>query len=104
MVLSFAGCSGNWKDNAVAGWDNLANSLSKSQITKDDDLIGERTLSDDDDGVIRIGCNLIHDGVKEAKYSKAYQIHNGGKQDVIHCEQHEDLGKERERKSPRMTT
>ena len=48
MVLSFAGCSGNWKDNAVAGWDNLANSLSKSQITKDDDLIGERTLSDDD--------------------------------------------------------
>ena len=48
MVLSFAGCSGNWKDNAVAGWDNLANSLSKSQITKDDDLIGERSLSDDD--------------------------------------------------------
>ena len=34
MVMTFAGCSGNWKDNAVAGWDNLANSLSKSQITK----------------------------------------------------------------------
>ena len=48
MVLSFAGCSGNWKDNAVDGWDKLTNSLSKSQITKDDDLIGERTLSDDD--------------------------------------------------------
>ena len=48
MVLSFAGCSGNWKDNAIDGWDKLTNSLSKSQITKDDDLIGERTLSDDD--------------------------------------------------------
>ena len=48
MVLSFAGCSGNWKDNAIDDWDKLTNSLSKSQITKDDDLIGERTLSDDD--------------------------------------------------------
>lgn len=47
LVFSLCAC-GNWKDNAVAGWDNLANSLSKSQITKDDDLIGERTLSDDD--------------------------------------------------------
>ena len=48
MVLTFAGCSGNWKDNAVGSWDKLANTLSKSQITKDDDLIGERTLPDDD--------------------------------------------------------
>ena len=47
LVFSLCAC-GNWKDNAVDGWDNLANSLSKSQITKDDDLIGERTLSDDD--------------------------------------------------------
>lgn len=55
-------------------------------------------LSAADDGVIRIGCNLIHDGVKEAKYSKANQIHNGGKKDVIHCKQHKNLGDERKRK------
>lgn len=48
MVLTFVGCSGNWKDNAVGSWDKLTNSLSKSQITKDDDLIGERCLFDDD--------------------------------------------------------
>lgn len=48
MLLTFAGCSGNWTDNAVAGWDNLTNALSRSQITKDDELIGERTLADDD--------------------------------------------------------
>lgn len=48
MVSTFAGCRGNWKDNAVADWDKLTNFLSKSQITKDDDLIGERILSEDD--------------------------------------------------------
>lgn len=48
MLLTFAGCSGNWTDNAVAGWDNLTNALSRSQITKDDDLIGKRTLTGDD--------------------------------------------------------
>ena len=48
MPLTFAGCSGNWTDNAVAGWDNLTNALSRSRITKDDDLIGKRTLTGDD--------------------------------------------------------
>ena len=48
MVLPLAGCSGHWKGNAVEGWDKLTNFLSKSQITKDGDLIGERTLSDND--------------------------------------------------------
>ena len=47
LICSLCAC-GNWKDNAVDGWHKLTNSLSKSQITKDDDLIGERTLSDDD--------------------------------------------------------
>ncbi len=48
MVFALSGCSGNWKDNAVDQWDNLTNFLSKSQITKDKDLIGSRTLEGDD--------------------------------------------------------
>lgn len=48
LIFSLSACSGNWKDNAVAGWDNLTNALSKSQITKDDDLIGKRTLTGED--------------------------------------------------------
>ncbi len=48
MVLSLGACSGNWKDNAVEQWDNFTNFLSKSQITKDKDLIGSRTLEDND--------------------------------------------------------
>lgn len=48
LLLCVLCACGNWKDNAIDGWDKLTNSLSKSQITKDDDLIGERTLSDDD--------------------------------------------------------
>ncbi len=61
MVLTFAGCSGNWKDNAVGSWDKLTNSLSKSQITKDDELIGERTLSGDDyyTGSYTAECNNV---------------------------------------------
>jgi len=48
IVLTLPACSGNWKDNAVDQWDNLTNFLSKSQITKDKDLIGSRTLEDND--------------------------------------------------------
>jgi len=48
IVLTLPACSGNWKDNAVDQWDNLTNFLSKSQITKDKDLIGSRTLEGDD--------------------------------------------------------
>ena len=47
-IFSLSACSGNWKDNAVAGWDNLTNALSRSQITKDDDLIGKRNLTGED--------------------------------------------------------
>lgn len=48
MVFALSGCNGNWKDDAVDRWDNLTNFLSKSQITKDKDLIGSRTLDGDD--------------------------------------------------------
>jgi len=48
MVFALSGCSGNWKDNVVDSWDNLANTFSKSQITKNEDLLGSRTLDGDD--------------------------------------------------------
>lgn len=48
-ALSFlSGCSAEWPDNAVAGWDRLVNNLSKSQITSDDDMIGKRTVTGND--------------------------------------------------------